>query len=235
MVSDEMKHQLSKRVMPLAKTLCPFVLMAILFRVDTTANNNQAYIYAYYILATILVVSFWAFIALLAKKNQDKQTVEIQPRYKSEYKFKKRPKNEKTIQTVAEYDASQCWTKLGGAVFNSFLSGLIFSQSGYFLPLLLAPTVAILDLFDTPLTKIYVRGLNASDHPELKRPFKTSIFPSFDELKEKRRQQDIARIAQERAERQKQPAGSSTEEIVDKAELERRERKKAKRLAAKSN
>lgn len=182
-----------------------------------------------YLISQCLIIGLWTFILLKSGANEESGTLDLGEYTKNEVKYGKKTKGSHKIMTVSEYDQSQCWPKFRGAFLNLLVIVGVHLQWGHTIPLVVSSVMTWIEIPTLQLVKLYVLGCTTSDDVELERPWKQeSMFPKFQEALEKARQEKEDKKAGKR-----QPAGCSTSEpaaSVSTEELERREKKRAKRL-----
>lgn len=216
------------------KSLSPLVLVAVLSRFDLEQYLDASRLF--FFVSECVFLCLWAYILVAASSNKDPRKVDCGEVGKREWRYAKLPKGSRKMKTISEYDQSQCWPRFRGVFMTLVCVVSIHLSMGHIIPLLIGPIMTWLELPSQKLVKLYIFGLE--DVGELARPWKEeSMFPKFTEALEKENAKKAEKMKAHIAAKknQSQPAGCSTEEPVDANERERRERKKAKRLAKKAD
>ncbi len=72
---------------------------------------------------------------------------------------------------MSAYDRKICQEKIKQMAIQTFIIGVIHFQWAYLIPLLISPTMALMNLLDDKLIAIYILGKNSKTDTSLSRPF----------------------------------------------------------------
>lgn len=152
--------------LPLKPLLVPCLMMAFRFlKVDLSA-----YVLALrlvYCASTIVVVATFVYVTTLIRRKNEEATIEVtQPGASTPTKM-----------STADYDVSQCKTKIQQAVLGAVFIAFIHYKWGALMPLLFQSLAAIINLSDDPEIQIHLLGKPATG--KLKRPFVNPIENFF--------------------------------------------------------
>lgn len=88
---------------------------------------------------------------------------------------------EKKPWTVSDYDTKICNEKIKQMAIQTLIICAIHYKWEYIVPLILSPTMALINLIDDKLVAIYMLGKDPKKDPSLKRPF-AAPKGAFDDL-----------------------------------------------------
>lgn len=158
----------------------------------------EPYIYhirAFYFGSQVMFLCMWAYILMKASANEDARTIDCGLASKNEWKYSKRPKGERKIVSIAEYDQLQTWPKLRSWIMSFVFVVYVHLTWKHAIPLILQAVMTWIELPDQKLVKIYILGRKDTEDESLVRPWQEEsiMFPKFNaamkELKEKQQKE----------------------------------------------
>ena len=164
------------------KMLLPMGLMYGMKYIDQEKPENILYIRIYFVLAQVGLFALWQYISMKIKQSEDKRTMDVseadlQPSNPlgdmlGADKLMPDEKKVKKPMLFKDYDEKQIQEKIKGIFMQSMITGGIHYQWGSVLPLIMSSTMALIDIPENPLVKIYILGKKDTEDETLKRPWK---------------------------------------------------------------
>lgn len=177
------------------KMFLPLGLVYGMKYVDAENPTNIMYMRVFFAVGEVSLLLLWLYVLFAQVQKRDDNRIlevtaaELQPPNPlgDMFSSNKMPKDKKKEKmTYRQHDEGQCKEKIKQIMMQGLIVGGIHWKWGTVLPLVMSVVMALVDLPENPIVRIYLRGHQDTEDKNLKRPFKAKTpFSGFQDAMEK--------------------------------------------------